>query len=221
MQELENRFGIIPKDKTVKEFVEDGKSQMKIFNNHLKTMKVDMIDIKDAIKGTIYFKRISPTPTPDICRDDIVFDYWNFELVKILSTVKNPRDESVGRLVDEFELAYSQITDELSDFDKLIFHHYQNEYKAKNPYQIAEEYGTTFQAIYKRIDRIIQLIQRKMIENYELDYYYTEIVRGNWKKCSKCGEIYPRNEYYWSKDKRLSDGLRSYCKKCQAKMDKK
>ena len=41
------------------------------------------------------------------------------------------------------------------------------------------------------------------------------------KKCSKCGEQFPATAEYFYRHTGCKDGLRSYCKKCQAQEDKK
>lgn len=58
---------------------------------------------------------------------------------------------------------------------------------------------------------IPQKILNKFIEDYE-DWLYTYKIRGNWKKCSKCGEI--KLAKYFGVDTRNKSGLKSICKKC-------
>lgn len=212
----------IKKKKDNKEGIAVEKRKINRINSIKAEVEWDMVQCKDQIKRTIYFKAIAPTSCGD--PEDYInmenFDYWDKNLIRLIAQVSNPRTEFGEIYLDKFDKALGKLiaNDAISEEDAMILEAYRND---KNMYDLAEHMDTTFQNIYKRVTMALNLVQRQMIEDYELDYYYTEIVRGNWKKCSKCGEIYPRNEYYWSKDKRLSDGLRSYCKKCQAKMDKK
>ena len=184
-------------------------------------IEYDMVQTKDQLKRTIYFKAIAPTSGGD--PEDYInienFDYWDKNLIRLLAQVNNPKTEFGEIYLDKFNKSLEKliINDAISEEDAIILEAYRND---KNMYDLAESMGTTFQNIYKRVTMALNLVQRQMIEDYELDYYYTEIVRGNWKKCSKCGEIYPRNEYYWNKQNSKSDGLQPHCKKCNAERQK-
>lgn len=184
-------------------------------------IEYDMVQTKDQLKRTIYFKAIAPTSggDPEDYIDMENFDYWDKKLIRLLAQVSNPRTEFGEIYLDKFDKALGKLVanDAISEEDMMILEAYR---KDKNMVEYAENIGTTYQNIYKRITMALNLVQRQMIEDYELDYYYTEIVRGNWKKCSKCGEIYPRNEYYWNKDKGKPDGFKYYCRKCHANMQK-
>lgn len=179
-------------------------------------LEYDMVQTKDQLKRTIYFKAIAPTSggDPENYIDIENFDYWDKKLIRLLAQVNNPKTEFGEIYVDKFDKALGKLiaNDVISEEDTMILEAYRRD---KNMVEYAENIGTTYQNIYKRITMALNLVQRQMIEDYELDYYYTEIVRGNWKKCSKCGEIYPRNEYYWYKNKTSNDGFRSICKKCE------
>lgn len=39
-----------------------------------------------------------------------------------------------------------------------------------------------------------------------LEWYYTEIERGKWKRCSRCGEIKLANNMFFSKNNTAKDG---------------
>lgn len=62
----------------------------------------------------------------------------------------------------------------------------------------------------------IEYICQKMISAYEFlftEYYYTFLVRGTYKKCSKCGENKLIHEFKMNPDSR--DGRHSICKECE------
>lgn len=48
-----------------------------------------------------------------------------------------------------------------------------------------------------------------------LNYYYLEIERGKYKKCSRCGQIKLAHNKYFSKNKTSRDGWYSICKACR------
>lgn len=71
------------------------------------------------------------------------------------------------------------------------------------------------------VDSTINTICKKLVDvNYELwksnVFWDTKRVTSNYKKCSKCGEMLPMNEEYFSPDIRNIGGLHSHCKKCRS-----
>lgn len=64
--------------------------------------------------------------------------------------------------------------------------------------------------------KIPSLIAAEAQEQY-LDYHYLEIEKVDYKKCSRCGQIIPKIERYFSRNKSSKDGYYSICKKCRSK----
>ena len=54
-------------------------------------------------------------------------------------------------------------------------------------------------------------------QNRWLVWHYTEEEKGNWKKCSKCGQIKLAHNRFFSKNKSSKDGYYSICKSCRNK----
>ena len=54
-------------------------------------------------------------------------------------------------------------------------------------------------------------------EDQYLDWYYLNIEKGKYKKCSRCGEIKLAHNKYFSKNKTSKDGFYSICKCCRNK----
>lgn len=54
-----------------------------------------------------------------------------------------------------------------------------------------------------------------------IDYYYTEIEKGRWKRCSRCGQIKLLHPLYFSKNCTSKDGYYSICKECRNKRQRK
>jgi hypothetical protein len=50
-----------------------------------------------------------------------------------------------------------------------------------------------------------------------LTWYYTNVERGKWKKCSKCGQIKLAHNHFFSKNSTSKDGFYSVCKCCRNK----
>jgi hypothetical protein len=58
-------------------------------------------------------------------------------------------------------------------------------------------------------------------EDEWLDWYYLNIEKGKYKKCSRCGQIKLAHNKYFSKNKTSKDGFYSICKCCRNSKDKK
>lgn len=61
-------------------------------------------------------------------------------------------------------------------------------------------------------------IPRLIAQYAERDYivwYYTNIERGEWKRCSRCGEVKLVNNMFFSRNASSSDGFYSICKTCR------
>ena len=54
-------------------------------------------------------------------------------------------------------------------------------------------------------------------EDQWLYWYYLNIEKGQYKKCSRCGQIKLAHNKYFSKNKTSKDGLYSICKQCRNK----
>ena len=65
-------------------------------------------------------------------------------------------------------------------------------------------------------NKIPKMIAEQCAQNY-LEWYYTNVEKGQWKKCSCCGQIKLANHHYFSKNKTSKDGFYSICKECRSK----
>ena len=86
-----------------------------------------------------------------------------------------------------------------------------------------EKYPIYRRIVELKIDEYISSLWRNKIpkliasaaEDEYLNWYYTEIEKGQWKKCSRCGQIKLAHNKYFSKNKTSKDGLYSICKACR------
>ena len=70
-------------------------------------------------------------------------------------------------------------------------------------------------------NKIPKLIAEQAKEDYIM-WYYTTQEHGQWKKCSRCGQIKLAHNRFFSKNKTSKDGFYSICKDCRnAKTTKK
>jgi hypothetical protein len=63
-------------------------------------------------------------------------------------------------------------------------------------------------------NKIPALIASQAEDDY-LDWYFLEIEKGKYKKCSRCGQIKLAHNKYFSKNKTSRDGFYSICKSCR------
>lgn len=61
----------------------------------------------------------------------------------------------------------------------------------------------------------IPKILASQAEDDTLDFHYLIKEKGQYKKCSRCGEIKLAHNKYFSKNKTSKDGFYSICKKCR------
>ena len=65
-------------------------------------------------------------------------------------------------------------------------------------------------------NKIPKLIASAAEDQY-LNWYYLNIEKGKYKKCSRCGQIKLAHNKYFSKNKTSKDGYYSICKECRNK----
>ena len=68
-------------------------------------------------------------------------------------------------------------------------------------------------------NKIPKLIAERATKNY-LEWYYTMVEKGKWKRCSRCGQVKLAHNLYFSKNKTSKDGFYSICKDCRNKKSK-
>lgn len=68
-------------------------------------------------------------------------------------------------------------------------------------------------------NKIPKLLAQQFQKDY-LEWYYTNKEKGQWKKCSRCGEIKLAHNVFFSKNTSSKDGFYSICKECRNKKTK-
>lgn len=88
--------------------------------------------------------------------------------------------------------------------------------------EIQTQYGTDYSLEYisslwrNKIPKMIA----KTAEYQYLEWYYTIVEKGNWKKCSRCGQVKLATNEFFSKNKTSKDGYYSICKECRNRRKK-
>ena len=68
-------------------------------------------------------------------------------------------------------------------------------------------------------NKIPKILSEKAKEDY-LIWHYTEVERGTWKRCTRCGEVKLAHNRFFSKNNTSKDGFYSICKCCRNSKNK-
>ena len=85
-----------------------------------------------------------------------------------------------------------------------------------------DTYNITYSVEYlsslwrKKIPKLIAEEEQKRV----LIWYYTEVEKGKWKKCSRCGQIKLAHNKFFSKNNTSKDGFFFFFKECRNKKNK-
>ena len=104
-------------------------------------------------------------------------------------------------------------------YDKIVQYKIEGLQNIQIQEAIEEEFG-----IKHSLEYISSLWRNKIpkliasaAEDEWLDWYYLEVEKGQYKKCSRCGQIKLAHNKYFSKNKTSKDGFYSICKSCRNK----
>lgn len=103
-------------------------------------------------------------------------------------------------------------------YQKIVECKFKGMYNSDIQQILIDEFKVTYTVEYISslwTKKIPQLLASQAEDDY-LDWYYLEIEKGQYKKCSRCGEIKLAHNKYFSKNKTSKDGWYSICKKCRS-----
>ncbi len=179
----------------------------------LREYKNSQFNCKEALLGKINFKN-SLIDSTVIDYDQ--FDFFDKEHVMTLLKCKFTNiTTDLGLLVYDLNCLLERI--KLTNTEKEALIYYRESDLTQE--SIGKELNMARQSFWEIIDRICDKIIDKYEDDYE-DWYYLNVVKGSYKKCSKCGKIKIANERHFSPDKTRKDGFYPYCKKCRQKIEK-
>lgn len=162
----------------------------------------DMLMVKNSKERPIKWKAPLKDSGNEI--DWSYLDMFDIEHVKALLQVKKSLNISNDILIDIYELI--EKTD-LTEEQKEILDMWRND---KTQQYIADELEMKQSNVNTQMNRIAKKIIDTYEKEYEENHYYLNIVKGKYKKCSKCGEIKLLQRF----DKNGKKGYRSNCKEC-------
>lgn len=120
------------------------------------------------------------------------------------------------------DLVYLALAEKYPLYYDLVIYKIDGMANAEIRLKLSEKYNITYTTEYlsslwrNKIPKLIA--ETAKVE--ALYWYYTEVKKGRWKKCSRCGQIKLANNMFFSKNKASKDGLYSICKECRNKKNK-
>lgn len=181
-----------------------------VIGNQINSLSKDLVDIKDQLKGTIYFKQLLIDSTEI---DYNQFNFFNEDMIRELLRIKPRHDFQDDLACLTYDMQRTIDKCNFSDVELDITDMMRSNYDVA---EIAKELDCKYQTVQSTINKMIKKIINKYEDTYE-DWYYLNIVKGKYKKCSKCGEIKIANERHFSPKKDSKDGFHPYCKECRSK----
>lgn len=171
--------------------------------NNLPLLKDDMLMCKESKERPIVFKCPLKDSGNEI--DWSYLDMFDPKHVRALLQVRRDIDICEDALIDlEGLINNIELDEELEEILTLWKMDKTQEF-------IADRVELKQQSIGKKLDKIVNKIISEYEKQFEDKYYYISVVKGVYKKCSKCGEIKLTNRF----DKNGSRGYMSMCKKCR------
>ena len=175
--------------------------------NHISKLKNDMIQTKIELIRPINFK----APLKDNGQADWnEFDELDSTHIKALLQLYKESEvydfqSDLGCMFQDLETVLKEV--ELTDKQEELLHMWKNGMAIKNT---AKELGKDRKSVESMLNTIIKKITMVYEEKIE-DIYYLNIRKGEYKRCSKCGEVKLMSKF----NKNGKGGIRSICKICQ------
>lgn len=171
------------------------------------------------LKGDITFDKDGEPVSTELVTlfnpDHVSAILCNYELLN--TSLKYKFSSDFHYLMEDFNSLLKQVLVNYPVYSDLV--RLKIEGKTNNDIQVylAEKHGIKHSIEYLSSlwrNKIPKLLAEQAKENYII-WYYTEIERGIWKKCSRCGQVKLAHNRFFSKNKTSKDGWYSICKCCR------
>ena len=199
--------------------------------------------VKDAFRNPIVCRNLTRSRKPPIPLDgDISLDKNGYcestgiELVDpavcsaILCNYNDLKASGYGKfdgdtwyLMEDFDKVFADSLKDYPMYKKLADYKIAGLQNAEIQQLLQEEFGIRHSLEYISSlwrNKIPNLIASTAEDQY-LDWYYLNIEKGKYKRCSKCGKIKLAHNKYFSKNNTSKDSFYSICKECRNKKKKK
>ena len=205
-------------------------------------LRKDQYLIKDAYRCPVGIKGVTHCRNPIKLDGEIHLDENGYcvgegvtlvdpkVISAILCNYSHLKQESKGvydtytwYLMEDFDATMERALQEYPLYQRIVEMKIDGKQNVDIQAVIEEEFGIKHSVEYISSlwrNKIPGIIASQAEDDY-LDWYYLEVEKGKYKKCSRCGEIKLAHNKYFSKNKTSKDGFYSICKCCRNSKAKK
>lgn len=236
----------IPFLKQIKEAIEFWEQKLKtatgrdryIIKKAIIDLRKDQYVVKDAYRKPIVLKNVTRSKSYIPLDDYVTFDENGYCIPHgvsfinpavcsaILCNYSKLKEDSWGNfekdtwfMMDDFDDLCDRTLKDYPLYEKIV----EMKIDGKQNIEIQEQLEAEF-GIKHSLEYISSLWRKKIpnllasqAEDDYLNWYYTEVEKGKYKRCSRCGEVKLAHNKYFSKNKTSKDGFYSICKCCRNK----
>ena len=173
---------------------------------HLPLVSDDMLNVKLQKEKAIKWKAPLRDSGNEIDWDCL--DMFDKEHVKALLAV--PKDMEV---VSDVYITRDMLVEkaDLTDIQRDILNLWR---RNRTLQSIANTLGMSHSNVKKHLDKIVTKVINQYEKEYEDNHYYLNVVKGEYKKCSCCGEVKLTSRF--ANDSKGTFGKKSKCKECMS-----
>ncbi len=206
-------------------------------------MRQDQYVIKNAFKQPMYSRSLTKTMAKLDLDEKIYIDekgevrstgiinfYNPAHIVALLCNYSGLKMEVWGKfnsdmwamMLDFEELVDRALKYKYPMYYKLIIYKIDGKTNADIQELLEDEFGIKHSVEYISSlwrNKIPKLIVEQATNDW-LEWHFTYEKRGNWKKCSRCGQVKLAHNRFFSKNNTSKDGFYSICKECRNKAAK-
>lgn len=204
-------------------------------------LRKDQYLIKDYYRGTFKFKSVTHSQASPIeVNEEIAVNDDEKVLAPIGVSLADPKvcsailcgyasykgrydrgqlDSDLYYIMIEFDALYERALKNYPIYRRICEYKQENRQNEEIQILLREEFGESYSKEYiSKLWRknIPELIADEAEEDY-LNWYYTFVEKGKYKKCSRCGQVKLATNRYFSQNKTSADGFYSICKCCRNK----
>ena len=198
-------------------------------------LRKDQYIIKDSFRRPIHFSRLTHSKHPITLPGEItVVDGRCVSrgvaltdaavCSAILRNYSRLKQDSWGNfhddtyfLMEDFDNIKAKALKDYPIYEKIVTYKIDGLQNSEIQKRIQKECGSSYTAEYISSlwrNKIPSLIASQAEDEY-IDWYYLNVEKGKYKRCSRCGEVKLAINKYFSKNKTSRDSFYSICKKCR------
>ena len=144
----------------------------------------------------------------------------NYELLKY--HLGNKFTNDFHYLLEDFDKLLKKALKKYPAYEVIVQGKFNNLSNAEIQQKLKEEQNVFHTVEYISAlwrNKIPKIISEQAKDDY-LIWYYTNVEKGSWKTCTRCGETKLAHNRYYSKNNTSKDGFYSICKECRNQKNK-